>query len=111
MDEKTYVYVDSDGPPELVGDYGLCAKRARKRHVRIPKDLARKSEALFPGAGTHARARTIPTDEGKALFGAIGDSAPIRWGRVLMRRAERRLAELEHRAPQTLERDRLSPDG
>ena len=28
------------------------------------------------------------TEAHKALFGAIGDSAPDRWGRVLMRRAE-----------------------
>jgi serine/threonine-protein kinase HipA len=42
------------------------------------------------------------TDEGKALFGAIGDSAPDRWGRALMRRAERRQAELERRASRTL---------
>jgi hypothetical protein len=29
------------------------------------------------------------TGQGKALFGAIGDSAPDRWGRMLMARAER----------------------
>jgi len=29
------------------------------------------------------------------LFGAIGDSAPDRWGQALMRRAERRRAEKE----------------
>jgi serine/threonine-protein kinase HipA len=42
------------------------------------------------------------TEEGKALFGALGDSAPDRWGRVLMRRAESRQAKLERRAPRTL---------
>ena len=38
----------------------------------------------------------------KALFGAIGDSAPDRWGRTLMRRAERRRAEREGQMPRTL---------
>jgi serine/threonine-protein kinase HipA len=38
----------------------------------------------------------------KPLFGAIGDSAPDRWGRALMRRAERRRAELAGTAPRTL---------
>jgi serine/threonine-protein kinase HipA len=38
----------------------------------------------------------------KPLFGAIGDSAPDRWGRVLMRRAERRRAERGGQAPRTL---------
>ena len=36
------------------------------------------------------------------MFGAIGDSAPDRWGRVLMRRAERRRAEREGQTPRTL---------
>jgi serine/threonine-protein kinase HipA len=39
---------------------------------------------------------------GRATFGAIGDSAPDTWGRRLMQRAERRLAEREGRAVRTL---------
>jgi serine/threonine-protein kinase HipA len=42
------------------------------------------------------------TPSDKPLFGAIGDSAPDRWGRVLMRRAERRRAEREGRTPRTV---------
>src|SRR5947199_30683 len=42
------------------------------------------------------------TPSDKPLFGAIGDSAPDRWGRVLMRRAERRRAERAGQAPRTL---------
>ncbi len=42
------------------------------------------------------------TPSDKPLFGAIGDSAPDRWGRVLMRRAERRRAETEGTTPRTL---------
>ncbi|MBS2003333.1 MAG: type II toxin-antitoxin system HipA family toxin [Cyanobacteria bacterium SZAS LIN-5] len=38
----------------------------------------------------------------RALFGAIGDSAPDRWGRALMRRAERRRAKSEGKTPRTL---------
>lgn len=37
------------------------------------------------------------------MFGAIGDSAPDRWGRALMRRMERRRAEREGTAPRTLQ--------
>ena len=36
------------------------------------------------------------------LFGSIGDSAPDRWGRVLLRRGEVRLARREGRTPRTL---------
>ncbi|MGD9657187.1 MAG: type II toxin-antitoxin system HipA family toxin [Methylocystis sp.] len=39
---------------------------------------------------------------GLATFGSIGDSAPDTWGRRLMQRAERRLAEREGRAVRTL---------
>ena len=39
---------------------------------------------------------------GQAIFGSIGDSAPDTWGRRLMQRAERRLAERERRAVRTL---------
>src|SRR5437899_4872418 len=42
------------------------------------------------------------TGQGKALFGAIGDSAPDRWGRMLMGRAERRAAKREKRTARTL---------
>lgn len=38
----------------------------------------------------------------KPLFGAIDDSAPDRWGRLLMRRAERKKAEQEKRTPRIL---------
>ncbi|WP_430469302.1 type II toxin-antitoxin system HipA family toxin [Thalassospira lucentensis] len=40
--------------------------------------------------------------DGLAAFGSIGDSAPDTWGRRLMQRAERRLAEREDRAIRTL---------
>ncbi len=42
------------------------------------------------------------TGQGISLFGAIGDSAPDRWGRVLMRRAEVSKASVQNRAPRSL---------
>jgi serine/threonine-protein kinase HipA len=42
------------------------------------------------------------TRAGQALFGALGDSAPDRWGRTLIARSERRRAQAESRAPRTL---------
>jgi len=103
VDEKTYVYVDLEGIPQLVGQLW---SRTRKGHesatfeyqktwLENPKRFSLEP-ALMLGPGPYH------TDEGKALFGAIGDSAPDRWGRVLMRRAERRQADLEKRTPRTL---------
>lgn len=42
------------------------------------------------------------TAAGQSIFGALGDSAPDRWGRTLMRYAERRRANNENRRPRTL---------
>jgi serine/threonine-protein kinase HipA len=42
------------------------------------------------------------TMPGHALFGALSDSAPDRWGQTLMRRAERRRAKAAGTAPRTL---------
>lgn len=42
------------------------------------------------------------TGQGISLFGAIGDSAPDRWGRILMRRMEASKAKEQNRAPRTL---------
>lgn len=45
---------------------------------------------------------TFAPPAGLATFGSIGDSAPDTWGRRLMQRAERRLAERERRTVRTL---------
>lgn len=42
------------------------------------------------------------TKDGMSVFGAIGDSAPDRWGRVLMRRAESARAKNENTVSTTL---------
>lgn len=47
-------------------------------------------------------AGTFPPQGGQALFGSIGDSAPDTWGRRLMQRAERRMAQREGRQLRTL---------
>ena len=47
-------------------------------------------------------AGAFPPQAGQPIFGSIGDSAPDTWGRRLMQRAERRLAEREGRQVRTL---------
>jgi serine/threonine-protein kinase HipA len=70
----------------------------RKRNVgwlaRTDRFALEPSLMLAPGP-YHAGAD-------RPMFGATGDSAPDRWGRMLMRRAERKAAEREKRAPRTL---------
>jgi len=104
MDREALVYVDLDGTPQLVGR--LWARvRKNKEGATFEYDRtwldnpARFSlePALQLGPGPfHTPADT-------SMFGAIGDSAPDRWGRALMRRAERRRAEREGGTPRTLQ--------
>lgn len=103
MERRAFVYIDLASGPELVGQLW-----SRVRHGRESASfeyaaswLKHKDRfALEPGLtlteGPHH------TTDSKILFGAIGDSAPDRWGRVLMRRVERRRAEREKTAPRTL---------
>jgi serine/threonine-protein kinase HipA len=102
MDRETLIYLDLDGPC-LVGRLWSRARKEResatfeydRAWLQHPERFALEP-ALTLGAGPQ---HTLP---GKALFGALGDSAPDRWGRTLMRRAERRGAQHEHRTPRTL---------
>ena len=104
MDQEALVYVDLDGTPHLMGR--LWARvRKNKESATFEYDQtwlqhpARFSlePALQLGPGPFHTPADTP------MFGAIGDSAPDRWGRSLMRRMERRRAEREGGAPRTLQ--------
>lgn len=102
-DRQLFVYVDLGGEPNLVGR--LWARRAKGREsatfeydglwLENPQHFALEPALVLGGGPQH-------TQQGRALFGAIGDSAPDRWGRRLIQREERRLAKEEGRAPRSL---------
>lgn len=102
MESETLVYVDHLGKPNLVGRlWARTRKEKDSATFEYDKDWLSNplrfalEPALSLGPG--------PFHSGdRALFGAIGDSAPDRWGRVLMRRAERRRAEREGKTAKTL---------
>jgi serine/threonine-protein kinase HipA len=103
MDRALLVYVDLNGAPVLVGRLWARARRGREiatfeydRAWLEHKERFALEPALTLGPGPQH------TAAGRALFGALGDSAPDRWGRVLMRRAELVRAERERRSPSTL---------
>ncbi|HEV3121680.1 MAG TPA: HipA N-terminal domain-containing protein, partial [Isosphaeraceae bacterium] len=103
MDRIVLVHVDLGGVPHLVGRLWTHSRKGRESAAfEYDKGWLNHAErfslepALTLGSGPH---HTLP---GEALFGAVGDSAPDRWGRTLMRRAERRRAEQEGRSPPTL---------
>lgn len=90
MDNKIFVHIDLGGGPVLVGRLWTRVRGKREsasfeyddNWLDRPDRFALEP-ALELGEGT------FHTQGDKPLFGAIGDSAPDRWGRVLMRRAER----------------------
>lgn len=103
MEKRVLAYVDLDRVPHLVGRLWARVRKNKEtatfeyepswleNSIRFSLEPALK---LGPGP--------FHTAEDRPMFGAIGDSAPDRWGRALMRRMERRRAEREGQAPRTL---------
>ena len=102
-DKSVFVYVDINGKPVLVGRLWARDRRGRETASFAYDEgwLAHPERFPLEPALTLA-AGDFHTPADKALFGALGDSAPDRWGRNLMRRAERRRARREERSPRTL---------
>lgn len=103
MNKEIFVYIDLNGAPILVGHLWSRVRNGRESasfeydsHWLKFQDRFSLEPALMLAPGPYH----APQD--KPLFGALGDSAPDRWGRMLIRRAERRSAEKEGRTPRTL---------
>ena len=103
MAEEAWVYVDLGGHTQPVGHLWSRVRRGRESaSFEYDPDWLTQAErfALEPALMLGPAAHHTPS--GRALFGALGDSAPDRWGRALMIRAERLRARSEERAPRTL---------
>jgi serine/threonine-protein kinase HipA len=103
MDREVFVYVDLEDKPALVGR--LWARTHREREsatFEYDKSWLTHPERFSLEPALKLGPGPFHTPSGRPLFGAIGDSAPDRWGRVLMRRAERRRADRERQSPRTL---------
>jgi serine/threonine-protein kinase HipA len=103
MDTEVLVYADLQGVPTLVGHLWSRLRRGKESasFEYEPAWLSnRERYALEPSLQLGVGAFHTAAD--RALFGAIGDSAPDRWGRMLMRRAERRRANAAGEQPRTL---------
>ncbi|MFA9478935.1 type II toxin-antitoxin system HipA family toxin [Phycisphaerales bacterium AB-hyl4] len=103
MDAEALVYVDIQGQPVLAGRLWSRMRKGRNSaSFEYDDDWLRRTDrfALEPALQLGPGPFHTPAD--KPMFGAIGDSAPDRWGRVLMRRAERRRADRAGETPRTL---------
>jgi serine/threonine-protein kinase HipA len=103
MDREVHVYVDVQGTPYLVGRLWARMRKDRESATfEYDTNWLAHGERFSLEPALKLGPGPFHTPTGQPLFGAIGDSAPDRWGRVLMRRAERRRAEREGGAPRTL---------
>ena len=95
MSEAVHVYVDLAGHTHYVGRLWVHIRGSRETAtfqyddswLSNPRRFALEPALMLGGGDYH-------TEAGKALFGALGDSAPDRWGRLLMSRAAKRSAEV-----------------
>jgi serine/threonine-protein kinase HipA len=100
MDRETLVYVDLDSVPHLMGRLWARVRKNKESATFEYDDAWLRHPARFslePALQLGPGPFHTPADT--PMFGAIGDSAPDRWGRALMRRMERRRAEREGGGP------------
>ena len=103
MAKEVLVYVEIDGVSHLAGRLWARVHKGRQSATFKYDEswLAYPNRFALEPALTLGRI-PLHTTSGRLLFGAIGDSAPDRWGRILMRRAERKRAERVGKTPRTL---------
>ena len=103
MDREVIVHVDLHGMPHLLGRLWARMRKDRESATfEYDKSWLAHTERFSLEPALRLGPGPFHTPSDRPLFGAIGDSAPDRWGRVLMRRAERRRAAREGVAPRTL---------
>jgi serine/threonine-protein kinase HipA len=103
MDTEVLVYVDLEGEPVQVGQLWARMRKGRDSATfEYDEDWLKRQDRFALEPALQLGPGPFHTSADKPIFGAIGDSAPDRWGRVLMRRAERRRAERAGETPRTL---------
>jgi len=102
IERKILVYVDLGNTPHRVGTLWTRQGNRDSASFEYDQDWLSHPKRFALEPALQLASGTIHTGAGRSLFGAIGDSAPDRWGRVLIQREERRKAKEESRAPRTL---------
>lgn len=101
-----YVFIELEGVTRPIGR--LWTRRGGQTRNRESASFEFDPEWLADpihhalGPALPATAGAFHTAEGRALFGALGDSAPDRWGRRLIARNEARRARAGGTAPRAL---------
>jgi serine/threonine-protein kinase HipA len=97
------VDIDLDGRTHRVGRLWVTTSRGHETATFEYDDAwLENSERFALEPALQLYPGPFQTRAGQPMFGALGDSAPDRWGRTLIARAERRRAQAEHKRPRTL---------
>ncbi|MFZ0132812.1 MAG: type II toxin-antitoxin system HipA family toxin [Desulfobacterales bacterium] len=103
MHREIFVYIDLQGVPYLVGKLWTRTVQGRQSATFKYADEWLQSPVRFslePALALNPGPYHTTAD--KSLFGSIGDSAPDRWGRLLIRRADAKRRQIENQKPRTL---------
>jgi serine/threonine-protein kinase HipA len=103
MEHAILVYVDLVGIPMKVGQLWSRFRNGRESmSFEYDRDWLNHPKRFSLDPALKLVAGSFHAASDKPLFGAIDDSAPDRWGRLLMRRSERKNAEHEKRTARAL---------
>lgn len=100
-DRKAYVYLELDGTLHHVGQLWARSNRGKEgASFQYEQSWLNVTERFALEPALQLTEGVYHTGADQSMFGAIGDSAPDRWGRVLMRRVaahSTRALNLPHR--------------
>lgn len=103
MEQAILVYVDLMGIPMKVGQlWGRFRSGRESMSFEYDRNWLNHPKRFSLDPALKLVAGSFHAASDKPLFGAIDDSAPDRWGRLLMRRSERKSAEHEKRTARAL---------
>lgn len=103
MEQAIWVYLDLEGIPIKVGQlWGRYHNGRESMSFEYDREWLHHPNRFSLDPSLNLVSGSFHASPDKPLFGAIDDSAPDRWGRLLMRRSERKNAEREKRTARTL---------
>ena len=103
MEQAILVYVDLMGVPMRVGQlWGRFRNGRESMSFEYDRNWLNHPKRFSLDPALKLVAGSFHAASDKPLFGAIDDSAPDRWGRLLMRRSERKKTEKEKGAARAL---------
>lgn len=103
MEQAILVYIDIMGVPVKVGQlWGRFRNGRESMSFEYDRSWLNHPKRFSLDPALKLVAGSFHAASDKPLFGAIDDSAPDRWGRLLMRRSERKSAEQEKRTARAL---------